>query len=470
MPIPTDVFLVIQGTSGRELFLHAYQYILWKQCFALIHIIGLPHELETVVKDLWRLRLQLLSDKIDAEPHTDTLFSSQSNPNEGHDEGGEGAKRISPQAMPTLIETLSLCFLATVLLRLPISMGDMHRWAIKEEIPYVRAIRFVPSIVKHKLPAEYIHVLDTTSVLAPDDIRRAIHASCLFYQSQFGLTLPPINAHLLLLKYLRCLGLPGMYFSLTKQGIADFPATLCGPVDRLRALLSMDFKFPRSGERQYICSLPEVALLCLLVIVVKLLLPFEDSEPDAHNSRHPIILRLDWRQWVEAHAKHEERTTDDDHLPRGWEMSLTETDAMHMSDQHLDDYLDWFQRTWIDEERLEYKNRGLSQELFQMFPLTRSAASSSLADDFTEQAAREDRSLATFAADVTASMGCQPSGGGTMGNHYPQHRTSAGMNPTALAFHEAVAEAAGIQIETLLRAVHQMERRLQKYHKNTHEP
>lgn len=36
------------------------------------------------------------------------------------------------------------------------------RLAVREDIPYVRAIRIVPAAMKHKLPAEYFEALDTT--------------------------------------------------------------------------------------------------------------------------------------------------------------------------------------------------------------------------------------------------------------------------------------------------------------------
>lgn len=35
-------------------------------------------------------------------------------------------------------------------------------WAVREVIPYIRAVRLVPTVMKQKLPAEYIKALDTT--------------------------------------------------------------------------------------------------------------------------------------------------------------------------------------------------------------------------------------------------------------------------------------------------------------------
>ena len=136
------------------------------------------------MKDLWALRLQLLKGKTVAVEDEDTVFSSQPQTETEIESNGEEVGRVykvEGKAMPTLIETLGLCYLGTVLLRSPISMGDLHRyvrrdspfqwswliwsvssWAVREDIPFIRAVRFVPAVMKQKLPAEYLKALDTT--------------------------------------------------------------------------------------------------------------------------------------------------------------------------------------------------------------------------------------------------------------------------------------------------------------------
>lgn len=36
-------------------------------------------------------------------------------------------------------------------------------------------------------------------------------------------------------------------------------------------------------------------------------------------------------------------------LKRGEEIKITDADVMKMSGKQMDDYLDWYQRTWIDD-------------------------------------------------------------------------------------------------------------------------
>ena len=37
-----------------------------------------------------------------------------------------------------------------------------YSWAVQEDIPFIRAIRFIPAVMKQRLPAESLMALDTT--------------------------------------------------------------------------------------------------------------------------------------------------------------------------------------------------------------------------------------------------------------------------------------------------------------------
>lgn len=93
---------------------------------------------------------ELLKDKDDGKSHgsaSQTFFSSQS---EGETSGTEGKsvssrrsrRSIAPggEGVPKLIETLGLCYLGGMLLRLPVGVGEFHRWAAGEEMVYTRAV------------------------------------------------------------------------------------------------------------------------------------------------------------------------------------------------------------------------------------------------------------------------------------------------------------------------------------------
>ena len=48
-------------------------------------------------------------------------------------------------------------FSTKILLKLFISS-----WAVREDIPFIRAVRFIPIAMKQRLPAQYLRALDTT--------------------------------------------------------------------------------------------------------------------------------------------------------------------------------------------------------------------------------------------------------------------------------------------------------------------
>lgn len=83
-----------------------------------------------MVKDLWALRLHLLKEKI-SEPDSSDVFSSQPDTEteveSTHDEQARGWK-VRIKGMPTLIQSLGICYLGAILLRLPVSLGDFHRY------------------------------------------------------------------------------------------------------------------------------------------------------------------------------------------------------------------------------------------------------------------------------------------------------------------------------------------------------
>ena len=84
-----------------------------------------------MVKDLFGLRLQLLQKKIDAKSDEDATYSSQQQSETETEDKDDSVGRkwqIRGKEMPRLIETLGLCYLGIILLRLPISIGELHRY------------------------------------------------------------------------------------------------------------------------------------------------------------------------------------------------------------------------------------------------------------------------------------------------------------------------------------------------------
>lgn len=430
----------------------------------MIHVVGLPAELENVIKDLWALRLQLLKSKTDGTSDEDTVFSSQPQSETETEDKNEGVERkwkVRGKDMPGLIETLGLFYLGMVLLRLPVSIGEIHRCAIREDIPFIRAVRFVPAVMKQRLPAQYLKALDTTSPLVLDQLRKTIHNLSLFYTHHFALIFPPLNVPLILYKQIRNLSIP----------ITLHPKTL-----QISQLLSTTFAFPLPGFRQQTSSLPELQLICLLIVAVKLYHPFDGFTRHVRSLADSAALTVDWAAWVNVQSSHSTDATGDAHLERGSEINVTERDVMNMTGEQLDEYMDWYERTFVDESRVEGKARGLPKQLLDMFPISHIDGSSPTPYRHDQMAADEQGNtdkrlnlvmgklrLRNIVSDDSEDSAGVHEDSTRIGSFYKRYRTVEDLTPHAKAFHDAVAEAIGVRLQTLLLAVGQVERNLVKW-------
>lgn len=140
----------LTGLAGKSLFLEALQLILRYQLSWMIHEKGFREELETVVRDLWDLRIRAFSSLVPDEteaPDTLEVFSSQPLPDEGEivekptsTNRNWDADRGSNWPMPKMSDTLGLCYLGCLLLRIPIRIGEIFQWVTSNNMPYNRVV------------------------------------------------------------------------------------------------------------------------------------------------------------------------------------------------------------------------------------------------------------------------------------------------------------------------------------------
>lgn len=97
----------------------------------LVHTFQLPAEIETVLKDLWELRVQLLENRLDTGADAEAVFSSQqqSDREEGNDHQVRKNWEARGKKTPGVLESLCLIYMAASILRLPVSIGDLHRYS-----------------------------------------------------------------------------------------------------------------------------------------------------------------------------------------------------------------------------------------------------------------------------------------------------------------------------------------------------
>jgi len=108
-----------------------------------------PWALEATVKDLWDLRLRSCTDDdtYRREEGIGPTFHSSQDGISLHDNGSLGTEANSWDADvgvdwrgPRVLDTLSVCYLGCLLLRLPTTVGDIVSWANSGDMPYKQAV------------------------------------------------------------------------------------------------------------------------------------------------------------------------------------------------------------------------------------------------------------------------------------------------------------------------------------------
>ncbi|KEF57854.1 uncharacterized protein A1O9_05775 [Exophiala aquamarina CBS 119918] len=356
---------VLRGVKAYQLFLQAWQHILWKQCHTLVHQLELPEELWTIVRDLWALWLSKLEHRLDrteqgqhesdgdqletSGENTDTTDAVDTDADER--QAGNNSSKAARKG-PKLIDTAALGYLAMILLRLPIELATILRWVQEEDIPFIRAIRHVPQEMKERLPSEYQAALDTRHMPRPDELQLAVYQRSRMYDVLFGMATPPVNHDLLFISYMRSLALPIEVYSLAQ---------------RLNRITKYSFAYQDldAGEeaaeatsrlRRHATSYPEAQIISLIVTATKLLYPFDsDTVPRHPKSPNDLAtLRMDWPAWLKAKTDLETASRQlgangsTEGLQPGSEMAVTDEDVLNMNDTQLDQYLDWYQRMWLN--------------------------------------------------------------------------------------------------------------------------
>lgn len=140
---------------------------------------------------------------------------------------------------------------------------------------------------------------------------------------------------------------------------------------------------------------------------------------------------------------------------------------MKMTGEQMDQYMDYYERTFIDKERVESENRGLPNELLDMFPTGRANGSSPAPYSYKEQTDKEQAATEQKLKTVVGAMKLRPIAAENnkepvrrIGDFYKRYRRVEDLEGVAKVFYERVAEAVGVRVETLVLAVGQVERRL----------
>ncbi|KAJ6119408.1 hypothetical protein N7523_003688 [Penicillium sp. IBT 18751x] len=418
-----------RGRQAATLYLQAYQLILWKQCDALVNDHGFPEEFEAVVRDLWALRLQGFTLRINASADDEDdesereVFSSQAADTDDSEDLGFKAGGQYLQ-WPRMLDTVGLCYLAALLMRLPICVSDFYQ-----------------------LPPELISLIDLVHLPKAEQIHTGCRDLVIYYQRRFEIALPPINTPLILYRHIKRLAIPIDVYDTVKT---------------LQQLIDFDFTYPsvlESQKRRNSLQLPEVQLVVLLVISTKLIFPFDDLKRYAASHREPATQIMDWSRW-EYNQKWFEHLSmaQDDKLDKETLIRINDHDIFQMEPDQLDQYMDWYESSWLDNSRSKHPVADLfspSRSELQKQPESESC-------DPNEALERVLKSVmvALKPAPINPS---EEADGMRPGSWYRRYRWESQLPETARKFYEIAADLASISLLTLVRAVSVTEGRIAKW-------
>ncbi|KAF2450333.1 hypothetical protein P171DRAFT_516235 [Karstenula rhodostoma CBS 690.94] len=447
---------IYTGTKGIDLYVKCLQLILRHQLAYLIQKKGLPAELETVVQDLWTLRILQLGHKIRNESQdsgSSQVFSTQESETEADDDPLIlPARKKKLQENPTLIDCLALCYLGTLTLRLPVTPGDIYTWTTEEDMPYLNAIRLITPPMRNRLPATYHSAFSPYSLL---NLRRfyTAYANLLAgFELKYSIAWPALNVPVLLFRYLKDLALP----------LEVYDATI-----RLGEKLGYDFALYVSPRQKLdITSLPEARLISCLVICVKLIFPFDDTKRHPRSVTEPAATSVDWAAWsrlmkaarVEERGGRHRYTTEE--LTK-----VEEKDVFSMSGGELDQYLDFYLANFVDEMNIQSKSSddAFQAAMYSLFPVAPDPASQpqkTSADLQHEKKLELVRAVHDTTEEVRAVADDEGVEVMRPGARYAEYTKESNMPLHAARFYEEAARISGLTLEMLIRCVWHIERKI----------
>lgn len=121
-------------------------------------------------------------------------------------------------------------------------------------------------------------------------------------------------------------------------------------VQRMAKIIGIDFSFPNTLGRHHVTAYPENQIISLVVIATKLSQPFDDIERTPESVTDSSALKIDWMTWVDAMSD-----PPLEGITHGDAININDENVLKMDENKLDDYLDWYQRTWIDDRDIKSK-------------------------------------------------------------------------------------------------------------------
>lgn len=419
-----------------------------------------------MIFDLWSLRIAQLGDRIASEDQDlesqpqSQVFSTLDTDESGTD--NERSAISTPKgrdkklnSAPNLYDCLALCYLGTYTLRLPITPGDIFTWTTDGKMPYRRAIAVVPLAMRDRLPPSYHAILDPPKLLRHSRFYSTLTNLEISYEKVHGILWPPLNVPLLLFRYIKELALPLELYDITL---------------RLANLLGHSFALEYDGRKRLgLRHLPEAQLIGCFIVCVKLFYPFDKIRRLPKSSSEPTVSVVDWKTWCKQMTKARKRKqglmsdfTNEEFT------QLQEEDIFHLLPKQLDQYLDFYNDTFIDDAEIQrtQNNNDFKNALFDMFPIANEGREPTVQPAYksahevrleTVRSVHSSMKTRAVIRDEQQENVLRP------GQSYPIWRTAEDVPDRAAVFYEEAARLAGFSMDMLATSVFATECRIERW-------
>lgn len=487
----------LAGAAGRRLYIEVLEQILRQQVWWLVKERKFPALLEGVVKSLWDARKGYIQQAIGTARDDSAPEEPQAEDDDGELSDGpappnrtwtpQGGKRLK---LPMLVDTLAHCCLGCTLMRLPVTTADFHNWAQRGDIVFLTAVRTgasaqedkgddsrrvqintIPKTTQERLPPEFHRSLQVQDHIRPGALLFAVQKLAIGFNVNCDIGFPALNYIPSLVQHLKDLTLPPESY-LFVQILAD--------------LLEVGFVYPTKAKKR-ICSMdnPEVLLMALVVVATKLFHPLDGVERPPASHEDPRVTQIDWEQWKQSRKENPELVH---RLRRGTEHTVTADQALTMDKLKLDDYMDFYERTFINHEAdIKSLSSGLSismivprkltsfsqapksiRALFETpGPESRDADRGPSVEELHNASAAERFRLVNKHMRVIEPKRDEEVPVASMKPRRPERdflpvwRTEDDLPDTAKVFYMEAARTAAVPLRTLINATNQVERRLE---------
>ncbi|KAG6007726.1 hypothetical protein E4U43_000267 [Claviceps pusilla] len=441
----------LTGQEGKTLYLEAVQLLLRQQVDFLVRKKGHKEELETVVRDLWDLRIRgygaSFQDNDLSESELET-FSSQ--PTAARTEEVKPSWKSSSRAqswdpergidwpLPKLPETIALCYLGCLLLKSPTRLADLLNWVSNGAMPYLKAYNELPVDMQKRMPTMYANALRLpwTMGLRGYDLYRSVMDTAISYKLNYEMTFPEMNYYPMLVQYTKELALPVEVLSITK---------------RLIATLHYSFEYPAIKAKIFPFDHPELRLVAFLVVSTKLGFPFHHDQCSSLVSLRHVLPRINWGRWkteyTENLAKYKSQI-----LERPSFQDLTPETITNLEDDEFDAFMAYFKATI---------GKNTDNAITQFFPVEPDSTHQPFFPEVSEHEVEKEAHRVLSEAVVIDDNSTHEA------LRYEAFRAVQDLSETAGMFYKAVGDAAGVPVDMLVRAVYKLEQHIMRWQRKS---